>query len=106
MPSCKSIDAVRARPWLAHTPQPDEPPPDQPGEPDVPPIGDPPAQPGEVPHSGPRCDRPATSRFRGSRRAGPAVLAAAPERNAVWTRWARWVSWTPGTGETRGVPRC
>ncbi|WP_395068251.1 hypothetical protein [Paraburkholderia silvatlantica] len=51
MPSCKTSDAVRVKPWLAHTPQPDEPPPDQPGEPDVPPIGDPPAQPGEVPHT-------------------------------------------------------
>lgn len=51
MPSCKSSDAVRVKPWLAHTPQPDEPPPDQPGEPDAPPIGDPPTQPGEVPHS-------------------------------------------------------
>lgn len=51
MPSCKSSDAVRAKPWLAHTPQPDEPPPDQPGEPDVPPVGDPPAQPGEVPRA-------------------------------------------------------
>ncbi len=51
MPSCQSSDAVRVKPWLAHTPQPDEPPPDQPGEPDVPPIGDPPTQPDEAPHS-------------------------------------------------------
>lgn len=51
MPSCKSIDADRVKPWLAHTPQPDDPPPDQPGEPDVPPIGDPPPEPGEVPHT-------------------------------------------------------
>ena len=34
-----------------HTPQPDDPPPNEPGEPDVPPIGDPPPEPGEVPHS-------------------------------------------------------
>jgi hypothetical protein len=51
MPSCTSLDAVRTKPRLAHTPQPDEPPPDEPGEPDAPPIGDPPPQPGEVPHS-------------------------------------------------------
>jgi hypothetical protein len=60
MPSCKSSDSARVKPWLAHTPQPD-PPPDQPGEPDVPPIGDPPEQPGEVPHAGPW--RPASSYF-------------------------------------------
>ncbi len=63
MPSCKSSDAVRVKPWLAHTPQPDEPPPDQPGEPDVPPIGDPPEPPGEVPHARPRFDPSVSSRF-------------------------------------------
>jgi hypothetical protein len=51
MPSCQSSHAVRVKPWLAHTPQPDEPPPDEPGEPDVPPIGDPPPQPDEAPHT-------------------------------------------------------
>jgi hypothetical protein len=56
MPSCKSSDSVRVKPWLAHTPQPDDPPPDQPHEPDVPPIGDPPEPPGEVPRAGPRHD--------------------------------------------------
>jgi hypothetical protein len=61
MPSCKSSDSVRVKPWLAHTPQPDDPPPDQPGEPDVPPIGDPPEQPGEVPHARP--PRPASFPF-------------------------------------------
>jgi len=35
----------------AHTPQPDDPPPIEPGEPDAPPIGDPPSPPGEVPRS-------------------------------------------------------
>jgi hypothetical protein len=61
MPSCKSSDSIRVKPWLAHTPQPD-PPPDQPGEPDVPPIGDPPEQPGEVPHAEPW--RPVSFSFR------------------------------------------
>ncbi|HTH58624.1 MAG TPA: hypothetical protein VL689_00535 [Paraburkholderia sp.] len=37
--------------WRAHTPQPDDPPPTGPGEPDTPPIGDPPPEPGEVPRS-------------------------------------------------------
>ncbi|WP_167760013.1 hypothetical protein [Paraburkholderia pallida] len=43
-------------PWLAHTPQPDDPPP---GEPDAPPIGDPPPEPGEAPRADgpPRRDR-------------------------------------------------
>ena len=53
MPSCQSSHAVRVKPWLAHTPQPDDPPPGEPGEPDAPPIGDPPPQPGEVPRSEP-----------------------------------------------------
>ena len=43
--------ATRVHGWLAHTPQPDDPPPIEPGEPDAPPIGDPPPEPGEVPHS-------------------------------------------------------
>ncbi|WP_342958141.1 hypothetical protein [Paraburkholderia sp. JHI869] len=76
MPSCKSSDAVRVKPWLAHTPQPDEPPPDQPGEPDVPPIGDPPEPPGEVPHARrgfARCDPSVSSRFHRSRGALPAT---------------------------------
>jgi len=73
MPSCKSIDAVRVKPWLAHTPQPDEPPPDQPDEPDVPPIGDPPEPPGEVPHARPRFDPSVSSRFHRSRGALPAT---------------------------------
>ncbi|POR55770.1 hypothetical protein B0G62_101165 [Paraburkholderia eburnea] len=51
MPSCKQSDPFRVKPWLAHTPQPDDPPPDQPGTPDAPPVGDPPPQPGEVPRS-------------------------------------------------------
>lgn len=63
MPSCQSSDAVRVKPWLAHTPQPDEPPPEQPGEPDVPPIGDPPTQPGEVPHSARPSDPSVSSRI-------------------------------------------
>ncbi|PLZ00117.1 hypothetical protein CY652_22795 [Burkholderia sp. WAC0059] len=37
--------------WRAHTPQPDPPPPTEPGEPDVPPIGDPPPEPDETPHT-------------------------------------------------------
>ncbi|MBB2931003.1 hypothetical protein [Paraburkholderia silvatlantica] len=73
MPSCKTSDAVRVKPWLAHTPQPDEPPPDQPGEPDVPPIGDPPAQPGEVPHTVYPFDPSVSSGFRRSRDALPAT---------------------------------
>ncbi|WP_322033253.1 hypothetical protein [Paraburkholderia sp. J76] len=62
MPSCKSSDAVRVKPWLAHTPQPDEPPPDQPREPDVPPVGDPPAPPGEVPRAAHERRFPSTNR--------------------------------------------
>ncbi|MCP3717999.1 hypothetical protein [Paraburkholderia sp. CNPSo 3281] len=73
MPSCKSSDAVRVKPWLAHTPKPDEPPPDQPGEPDVPPIGDPPEPPGEVPHARLRFDPSVSSRFHRSRGALPAT---------------------------------
>ncbi|HKT97544.1 MAG TPA: hypothetical protein VJS30_13565 [Paraburkholderia sp.] len=42
--------SLRTPPWLAHTPQPDEPP-NEPGEPDTPPIGDPPPDPGEAPRS-------------------------------------------------------
>ncbi|WP_042337666.1 hypothetical protein [Paraburkholderia ferrariae] len=56
MPFCRSADFSpdfsRVRPWLAHTPQPDDPPPGEPGGPDTPPIGDPPPEPGEVPRSG------------------------------------------------------
>ena len=63
MPRCLSCDAFRVTPWLAHTPQPDEPP-DEPGEPDVPPIGDPPAQPGEAPHTASRFRRSISSPFR------------------------------------------
>ncbi|CAD6508140.1 hypothetical protein LMG27952_00154 [Paraburkholderia hiiakae] len=73
MPSCKSSDAVRVKPWLAHTPQPDEPPPDQPGEPDVPPIGDPPTQPVEVPRSARPFDPSVSSRIRRSSGAAPAT---------------------------------
>lgn len=81
MPSCQSSDAVRVKPWLAHTPQPDEPPPDQPGEPDVPPIGDPPTQPVEVPRSAPPFDPSASSRIHRSR-------GAACKGSAASTRWA------------------
>jgi len=49
---CRTNDpAARRRGWIAHTPQPDDPPPPGPDEPDTPPIGDPPPEPGEVPHS-------------------------------------------------------
>ncbi|MDR3101379.1 MAG: hypothetical protein LBV73_30480 [Paraburkholderia sp.] len=41
-------DPLRAQPWSAHTPQPDEPP-NEPDAPDAPPIGDPPPEPGETP---------------------------------------------------------
>lgn len=41
---------LRVLPWLAHTPQPDEPP-NQPDAPDAPPIGDPPPDPGEAPRA-------------------------------------------------------
>lgn len=44
-------------PRAAHTPQPDEPP-VEPGEPDAPPIGDPPSPPGEVPRAVPRTPPP------------------------------------------------
>jgi len=43
-----SAGSLRAPPWLAHTPQPDEPP-NEPDAPDAPPIGDPPPEPGETP---------------------------------------------------------
>ncbi|MCP3726737.1 hypothetical protein M3I53_27030 [Paraburkholderia sp. CNPSo 3272] len=72
MPSCRTSDPVRVKPWLTHTPQPDEPPPDQPGEPDVPPVGDPPAQPGEVPQAHP-FDPSVSSRFHRSGGALPAT---------------------------------
>lgn len=83
MPFCRSADPFRVKPWLAHTPQPDDPPPTEPGGPDVPPIGDPPPQPGEVPRSvGPR----------------PAPLSRSPSpsiepNRAAWMRWARWAGW-------------
>lgn len=51
MPLCISNDASRLLPRYAHTPQPDEPPPTGPDEPDEPPIGDPPPEPDELPHS-------------------------------------------------------
>ena len=52
MPFCRTNDvAAREYGWFAHTPQPDDPPPTEPGEPDAPPIGDPPPEPGEVPHT-------------------------------------------------------
>jgi hypothetical protein len=44
------IDLSRTMPWLAHTPQPDDPPPGEPDAPDEPPVGDPPPEPDEVPH--------------------------------------------------------
>ncbi|WP_233862660.1 hypothetical protein [Paraburkholderia adhaesiva] len=50
MPRSQSADSASAKPWLAHTPQPDEPPPGEP-EPGGPPIGDPPPEPDEEPHS-------------------------------------------------------
>ena len=78
MPSCKSSDAVRVKPWLAHTPQPDEPPPDQPGEPDVPPIGDPPEPPGEVPHAVHPSDPSISFRLWPSRRAAQGIAWHAP----------------------------
>jgi hypothetical protein len=49
---CTPNDRAAQMPaWRAHTPQPDDPPPNEPGEPDAPPIGDPPPEPGEAPHS-------------------------------------------------------
>ena len=78
MPSCKTSDCVRVRPWLAHTPQPDEPPPDQPGEPDAPPIGDPPPQPGEVPHSGMQPDPSRACRSGPSHHADPRAARVLP----------------------------
>ena len=52
MSLCRTNEAAaRLRGRHAHTPQPDDPPPTEPGEPDVPPIGDPPPEPGEVPQS-------------------------------------------------------
>jgi hypothetical protein len=48
--SSEPFDPIRAKPWLAHTPQPDDPPPVDPDPPDAPPVGDPPPEPDEVPH--------------------------------------------------------
>ncbi|RQH08483.1 hypothetical protein [Paraburkholderia dinghuensis] len=50
MSRSQSADRASAKPWLAHTPQPDEPPPGEP-EPGGPPIGDPPPEPDEQPRS-------------------------------------------------------
>ncbi|MBN3852390.1 hypothetical protein G3N59_03255 [Paraburkholderia sp. Ac-20340] len=105
MPSCRQSDPFRAKPWLAHTPQPDDPPPDQPGTPDVPPVGDPPAQPGEVPRS-------VDPRFYPAMRVSPPAVAHATQAReeraqiartaeragrAAWARWARWVGWVGQT---------
>ncbi|WP_321879142.1 hypothetical protein [Paraburkholderia bannensis] len=105
MPSCRQSDPFRVKPWLAHTPQPDDPPPDQPGTPDVPPVGDPPPQPAEVPRS-------IDPRFYPAMRVAPssdkrvnrseelaceqqAHIARIAQRagRAAWARWARWASW-------------
>lgn len=51
MPQSQPADRFSATPRLAHTPQPDEPPPGDPDEPSGPPIGDPPPEPDELPHS-------------------------------------------------------
>lgn len=47
------------KPYLAHTPQPDDPPPGEPDEPDGPPIGDPPPEPFEASQSNGHGLRPA-----------------------------------------------
>lgn len=105
MPSCRQSDPFRVKPWLAHTPQPDDPPPDQPGTPDVPPVGDPPPQPGEVPRSiDPRfypAMRVLTTTGARSRLADEhardewAQVARTAQRagRAAWARWARWAGW-------------
>jgi len=51
MPLSRFADISSATPSSAHTPQPDEPPPGEPDEPNGPPIGDPPPEPDELPHS-------------------------------------------------------
>lgn len=51
MPRCEPANFPSTPLWRAHTPQPEGPPPGEPGPGDVPPIGDPPAEPDEVPHS-------------------------------------------------------
>ena len=51
MPQSQPAERFSAPPRLAHTPQPDEPPPGEPDEPSGPPIGDPPPEPDELPHS-------------------------------------------------------
>jgi hypothetical protein len=58
MPLCRSTGRLCAKSWYAHTPQPEDPPPGDPDEPDAPPIGDPPPDPGEVPQSVDRCPAP------------------------------------------------
>ncbi len=76
MPFCRAAGPYRDNPLLAHTPQPDDPPPGEPDGPDAPPIGDPPPEPGEVPRSAGR--RPAARVWAGC---------------AASMRWARWVRW-------------
>lgn len=105
MPGCKQSDPFRVKPWLAHTPQPDDPPPDQPDQPDqpdVPPVGDPPPQPGEVPRSiDPRVYpamrvTPSSAQRAQQAREEWAHVARAARRagRAAWARWARWAGCT------------
>ncbi|WP_322042927.1 hypothetical protein [Paraburkholderia sp. J67] len=99
MPSNKpsgQSDPLRVKPWLAHTPQPDDPPPDQPMPPDVPPVGDPPPQPGEVPRSvDPRLYPAIRIAAHAQAREEWAHVARTAQRagRAAWARWARWVGW-------------
>ncbi|MEK6293298.1 MAG: hypothetical protein V4793_18305 [Paraburkholderia tropica] len=104
MPSCKQSDPFRVKPWLAHTPQPDDSPPSEPGTPDVPPVGDPPPQPGEVPRS---IRHYPVMRTRESHDEWARVAAYAREAGrSAWARWARWASWTcrPGDDRTPSAP--
>jgi hypothetical protein len=76
MPFCRVADPFQPPPSWAHTPQPDDPPPGEPGGPDAPPIGDPPPQPGEVPRSA-------------AKRPAPTIRSG----RAALMRWARWIGW-------------
>ncbi len=103
MPICRQSDPSRVKPWLAHTPQPD-PQPDQPGTPDVPPVGDPPPQPGEVPRSiDPRlypAMRVASSTQRAREEWARLARTAQLATRAAWAAWAGWTGWAHRAGWT------
>ncbi|MFP6559847.1 hypothetical protein WJ542_16335 [Paraburkholderia sp. B3] len=81
MPFCRAAGPFRVEPSLAHTPQPEDPPPREPDSPDVPPIGDPPPEPDEAPRS-----------------AGRWLAPLVWPGRAASMRWARWACWIARAG--------